>query len=46
MPDAGDDLHLLFDLLHGQLHALDVVVAVEAAVHAVILAVVGDVKRA
>ena len=41
---VGDDLHFLFDLLHGELHAPDVVVAVEAAVHAVIFAVVGDVK--
>ena len=32
-------------LLHIELHALDVIVAVETAVNAVILAVVGDIQR-
>ena len=42
---VGDDLHFVFNLLHVQFHALNVVIAVEAAVNAVILAVVGDVQR-
>ena len=41
---GGNDLHLLLDLLQGELHAADVVVAVEAAVDAVVLAVVGDIQ--
>ena len=41
----GDDLHLVLDLLLAELQPVDVVVAVEAAVDAVILAVVGDVER-
>ena len=41
---VGDDPHLVLDLLPVQLHALDVVVAVEAAVDAVVLTVVGDVQ--
>ena len=40
-----DDLHLMLDLLRRQLQALDIVVAVEPAVNAVILAVIGDVER-
>ena len=41
---VGDDLHLVLDLLFVQLHPLDVVVAVEAAVDAVVFTVVGDVE--
>ena len=41
---VGDDLHLMLDLRHIQLHPLDVVVAVEAAVDAVVFAVIGDVQ--
>ena len=40
---VGNDLHLVFNLLHIQLHALDMVVAVESAVDAIVFAVVGDV---
>ena len=42
---VGNHLHLVLDLLHGELHALDVVVAVEAAIDAVVFAVVGDIER-
>ena len=44
--DKYETLHLLghkLDLLHGQLHTADVVIAVEAAVDAVIFAVIGDI---
>ena len=41
----GDDAHLMLDFLHGKLLAADLVVAVETAVHAVVLAIVGDVER-
>ena len=41
---VGDDLHLMLDLRHIQLHPLDVVVAIEAAVDAVVFAVIGDVQ--
>ena len=44
MPLSAITSHLVLDLLRVQLHPLDVVVAVEAAVNAVVLAVVGDVK--
>ena len=40
---VSDHLHFFFDLLHGQLHTADVVIAVEAAVDAVIFAVIGDI---
>ena len=39
-----DDLHFLFNLLHIQLHAVDVVIAVEAAVYTVILAVIRNIQ--
>ena len=41
----GNDLHFVLDLLHAQLHAPDMVVAVEAAVYAVVLAIIGNVQR-
>ena len=42
---VGDDLHLFFNLLHGQLHAVDVVIAVKPTVHAVVFTVIGNVQR-
>ena len=39
-----NDLHLVLDLRHVQLHPLDMVVAVEAAVDTVVFAVIGDVQ--
>ena len=42
---VGNHLHLVLDLLHRELHALDVVVAVEPAIDAVVFAVVRDVER-
>ena len=44
MPLSAMISHLVLDLFHGELHPVDVVVAVEAAVDAVVLAVVGDVQ--
>lgn len=44
MPAVRDDLHFLFNLLHIQLHAVDVVIAVEAAVYTVILAVIRNIQ--
>ena len=40
-----NDLHLVLDLRHVQLHPLDMVVAVEAAVDTVVFAVIRDIKR-
>ena len=40
----GDNLHLVLDLVLAELQTVDVVVAVEAAVDAVVLAVIGDVE--
>ena len=42
---VSNDLHFMLDLGHIQLHALDVVIAVEAAVNAVVFAIIGDVQR-
>ena len=42
---AGNHLHLMLHLLTGQLHTLNIVVAVKAAVNAVILAVIGQIQR-
>jgi len=42
---VGDDLHFMLDLFHIQLHTLDVIVAVESAIDAVVFAVVCDVER-
>ena len=42
---VSDDLHLVLNLFHVQLHTLDVVVAVETAIDAVVFAVVCDVER-
>ena len=41
---VGDDLHFMLDLFHIQFHALDLVIAVETAVNAVVFAVVGNVE--
>jgi hypothetical protein len=41
---VGNDFHFLFDLLHRELHSVDVVIAVKAAVHTVVLAIVCYVK--
>jgi len=41
----GDDLHFVFDLFHRKLHALDVVVAVKAAIDTVVFAVVRNIER-
>ena len=41
---VSNDFHFMLNLLHIQLHAVDMVVAVEAAVDAVILAIVGNVQ--
>ena len=43
-PAVGNDLHFLFNLLHCELHTVDVVVAVEAAIYTVVLAVVSNIK--
>ena len=42
---VGDDFHLVLDFLGIELQAVNVIIAVEAAVDAVILAVVRDVER-
>ena len=42
---VGDDLHLVLNLLHRELHALDVVVAVEPAIDAIVFAIVRNVER-
>ena len=42
---VGDDLHFMLDLLEGQLHAANRIVTVEAAVNAVVAAVIGDIQR-
>ena len=41
---VGDDLHLFFNLLHTELHAVDMVVTVKTTIDTVILAVVGYVQ--
>ena len=41
----GNDFHLVLDLFHVQLHALDMVVAVEPTIDAVVFAVVRDIER-
>ena len=42
---VSDDLHFMLYLLHVQLHAADIIIAVEAAVNAVVLAIIGDIQR-
>ena len=44
-PAVSNHLHLVFNLLHSQLHPLNMVVAVKATVDTVILAIIGNVKR-
>ena len=44
-PGIGNDLHFIFNLLHIQLHAVDMVITVEAAVNTVVLAIIGDIQR-
>ena len=41
---VGDNLHFFLYLLHIELHAVNVVIAVEATVYTVIFAVIGDIK--
>ena len=41
----GDNLHLALDLLHGQLHTLDMVITVETTVNAVVFTVIGNIER-
>ena len=42
---VGDDLHLVLNLFHVQLHTLNVIVAVETAIDAVVFAVVCNIER-
>ena len=40
-----NDLHFFFNLLHGKLHAADMVIAVKSTVHTVIFAVICNIQR-
>ena len=40
-----DNLHFFFNLLHRELHTVNMVIAVKTAIHTVILAVISNVKR-
>ena len=42
---VGDDFHLFFNLFHGKLHPVNVVITVKSAVDAVIFTVIGYVER-